>query len=94
MNLIDKDELIEDLKTEFNNLKMNGLKGTPRIKELSFKEIVERIDEQPIIEERKHGHWISLEPEIGLYSCSECEHKILRAKCNYCPNCGAIMGKE
>lgn len=34
MNLIDKDELIEDLKTEFNNLKMNGLKGTPRIKEL------------------------------------------------------------
>ena len=38
-----------------------------------------------------HGLWVSLEPEIGLFACSECEHKILRAECNYCPNCGARM---
>lgn len=44
-----------------------------------------------VFEERKPGRWICLEPEIGLFECSECEHKILRAKCNFCPNCGAKM---
>lgn len=39
----------------------------------------------------KHGRWIPLEKEIGLYECSICGHKILRAECNYCPNCGAKM---
>ena len=39
----------------------------------------------------KPGRWIDLEPEIGLFACSECDHRILRAKCNYCPNCGARM---
>lgn len=43
------------------------------------------------VEEVKHGGWICLESEIGFYCCSLCEHKILRAKCNYCPNCGAKM---
>lgn len=37
------------------------------------------------------GEWISVEPSIGLYACSLCDHRILRAKCNYCPNCGAKM---
>ena len=37
------------------------------------------------------GQWIPLEKEIGLYECSICGHKILRAECNYCPNCGAKM---
>lgn len=45
------------------------------------------VDAAPVV----HGEWISLEPEIGLYGCSECEHKILRSECNYCPNCGAKM---
>lgn len=26
-------------------------------------------------------------------ACSECDHRILRAKCNYCPNCGADMAE-
>lgn len=38
-----------------------------------------------------HGRWVCLEAEIGLYECSECGHRILRAECNYCPNCGAKM---
>lgn len=46
------------------------------------------------VAEVRRGEWISLEPEIGLFECSLCEHKILRAKCNYCPNCGARMDKE
>ena len=40
------------------------------------------------------GEWISLEPEIGLFACSLCDHRILRAKCNYCPHCGARMKGE
>ena len=40
------------------------------------------------------GEWISLEPEIGLFACSLCDHRILRAKCNFCPNCGAKMKGE
>lgn len=39
----------------------------------------------------KPGRWVCLEPEIGYYACSECDHRILRAKCNYCPGCGARM---
>lgn len=46
------------------------------------------------VQEIKHGKWECLESEIGLYSCSECGHNILRAKCNFCPNCGAKMDKE
>jgi hypothetical protein len=38
-----------------------------------------------------HGEWISLEPCIGLFECSLCGHKIIKEKCNFCPNCGAKM---
>lgn len=44
-----------------------------------------------VVGARPKGKWISLEPEIGLFCCSECEHRILRAKCDYCPSCGARM---
>ena len=40
---------------------------------------------------QSEGKWISLEPEIGLFACSLCDHRILRAECNFCPNCGAKM---
>ncbi len=50
-------------------------------------EIAPTIEAEPV----RHGKWIDLEPTIGLFSCTECEHKILRAKCNYCPRCGARM---
>jgi hypothetical protein len=43
------------------------------------------------VAEVKHGKWICLEAEIGYFACSECDHRILRAECNYCPNCGAKM---
>lgn len=47
-------------------------------------------DVQPVV----HAEWICLEAEIGLYSCSKCEHNILRATSNFCPNCGARMDGE
>ena len=46
------------------------------------------------VQEVRHGQWIPLEKEIGLYECSICGHKILRAECNYCPTCGARMEVE
>ena len=52
--------------------------------------------EQPTADvvEVKHGEWICLEQEIGLYECSLCNHKMLRSKSNFCPNCGAKMDKR
>lgn len=47
-----------------------------------------------LMQRNKHGKWVCLEHEIGLYSCSCCSHNILRAKCNFCPHCGAKMDKE
>ena len=54
------------------------------------------LDEVPKADVQKvrHGKWVCLEHEIGLYSCSCCSHNILRAKCNFCPHCGAKMDKE
>lgn len=59
--------------------------------EAAVKKILEHADEGEL---RKHGQWIPLEKEIGLYECSICGHKILREECNYCPNCGARMDEE
>jgi len=54
---------------------------------------VEIVEDAPTIEAEpvRHGRWICLEPEIGLFECESCGHKILRAKCNYCPSSGAKM---
>ena len=57
------------------------------------KELIQRIPAADVAEVR-HGKWVCLEAEIGFFACSECDHTILRAKCNYCPNCGAKMDKE
>lgn len=52
------------------------------------------IDEAPTVEERKHGHWIELEPDKygNFIQCSVCDSKFgLYSKDNYCQACGAIM---
>ena len=65
---------------------------TPESFQRKFPEY-EREGEVVLLEYRPvvHGHWFCLEPEIGLFECSKCEHKILRASCNFCPSCGADM---
>ena len=69
----------------------NGSKTDFR--EVAFWDEIKRMPTADVVEVR-HGEWVTLEAEIGLYSCSLCEHKILRAECNYCPNCGAKMDGE
>lgn len=52
------------------------------------------IDKAPIVEERKHGHWIELEPDKygNFIQYSVCDSKFgLYSKDNYCQACGAIM---
>lgn len=58
-------------------------------------DLMEIIDAAPIVEERKHGRWITI--KAWHVECSECRYVLEYICCvkNYCPNCGAIMdGKE
>ena len=90
---IDVDGFIEDLKAEFSNLMMDGLKGTPRIKSLTFSEVVERIECQPTADVRENvrGEWKYI-PEKGQLVCTNCEkHSPWHEKYDFCPNCGADM---
>ncbi len=62
--------------------------------EQAYKNDYEKGYEQGKKDARKKGWWVCLEPEIGYFACTVCDHRILRAKCNYCPNCGADMRGE
>lgn len=54
--------------------------------------MLEILDQEPIIEERKHGHWIDLEfDDVSI--CSLCKNP-QEVETLYCPECGAIMDKE
>lgn len=90
MKLIDKDALSMELMNEVLNAyakadfrfahALNVFQGL--------------IDKAPTVEERKHGHWIELEPDKygNFIQCSVCDSKFgLYNKDNYCQACGAIM---
>lgn len=90
MRLIDKDALSMELMNEVLNAyakadfrfahALNVFQGL--------------IDKAPTVEERKHGHWIELEPDKygNFIQCSVCDSKFgLYSKDNYCQACGAIM---
>lgn len=84
-DLISRSALIERLKREWE---MQDLYLPVHF--IDFVEDAPTVDAVPVV----RGEWVCLEAEIGLFECSECEHKILRAECNYCPNCGADMRKK
>lgn len=60
-----------------------------------LKDDVEALDYAiKVIENQKTGHWIEqgLSPYEGIRRCSVCYKTYdIRAKLNYCPNCGAKM---
>ena len=93
--LIDADALIEELiKCESSIYPITselilGVKS-------GYRKAIVQVEHAPTIEAEpvKHGEWVSLEADIGLFACSNCGHKILRAECNYCPKCGAKMDKK
>lgn len=79
--LIDADELIYGLKTEFGQFAMKYI--------LAF------IKVQPTVDPVKHGHWILDENEkIPCYqikTCSLCGCRVNGTQFNFCPRCGARM---
>lgn len=79
--LIDADELIYGLKTEFGQFAMKYI--------LAF------IKAQPTVDPVKHGHWILDENEkIPCYqikTCSLCGCRVNGTQFNFCPHCGAKM---
>lgn len=89
---ISREELIEALKNDFNRSWCSKLPGAEDEYNDARRIIydIQATDVQPVV----HAEWVCLEAEIGFYSCSKCRHNILRATCNYCPNCGAKMDGE
>ena len=85
---IEREAAIENIKDTF--LGASEFANDTRNAAINAVNSVSTADVQKV----RYGKWECLEPEIGLYSCSECGHNILRAKCNFCPNCGAKMDKE
>lgn len=93
---IEREAFIEDIKTEITNLRMNGLKGTPRPHGELY-DFIDRINEQPTVDVApiRHGRWII----DGVYIvCSVCNRLTLSPivkqlpTFKYCPNCGAKLG--
>lgn len=59
-----------------------------------YQSAADRLDTMPVVEERKHGHWLT--KKAWHVECSEC-HNVLEFICDvktYCPNCGAKMDGE
>lgn len=61
-----------------------------------YQSAADRLDTIPVVEERKHGHWVR---NNDIIACSECIFDMCfdenLGELNYCPYCGAIMdGKD
>ena len=94
MRLIDADALLRELREELGVESPMLTDDQNEGIDCGLRIAIKDVKSQPTIDPeslRPTGEWICLEPEIGLFACSECDHRILRAKCNYCPNCGAKM---
>lgn len=102
---INRNELIEDFQNDLINLHFDGLKGTPRPKEIKITNVIERIEDFPTadVAPMKHGDWITWAeagnwiPSENRHECSYC-HDVAQVLINgvellskYCPNCGARM---
>lgn len=93
MRMIDADKLKKSIpKTEvdiFENCRYCTL--------LSDEQVLEMINKQPIVKERKKGKWVNDQNDYYA-NCSECGYQMdthtERGYFNFCPNCGADMRGE
>lgn len=46
------------------------------------------------IADRPRGEWVNKEGIHGVAYCSECDYELRVNNTNFCPNCGAKMGRE
>lgn len=71
--------------------------GTPDERWRPEREFCAIIDSIPTadVQEVKHGHWIEINSEMGIYRCSQCrETAVGQTGSHFCPNCGAKMDEE
>lgn len=98
---IDRNELIDDFQNDLINLHLDGLKGTPRPKEIKIVKVIERIEDFPATNVAPviHGNWV-YDKHFRFAECSECEAEFYICDLeeisgdgfiNFCPNCGAKM---
>ena len=93
VRLIDADAFVADIKTEIMNLRLDGLKGTPRPTGELY-DIIDRIGEQPTVNPdslRPKGRWLQSAPGYRLCSHCQADVAIYSGHRNFCPNCGADM---
>ncbi len=57
----------------------------------AYQSAADRLDTLPVVEERKHGHWIDIDFDTSI--CSMCKNP-QEIETTYCPNCGAKMEGE
>lgn len=96
MELIDKNALVKYLERMENEIYAGNDEYFIGQK-ANLMKVVSVIMTFPTVEERKHGHWIELEPDKygNFIQCSVCDSKFgLYSKDNYCQACGAIMDGE
>lgn len=84
MRLIDAETLKEKLEKIAD---MNNPKMVLRFYD-DCKIMINILDEAPIVEERKNGHWIDIDLDTSI--CSVCKNP-QEYETRYCPECGAIM---
>lgn len=98
MRLIDADDLEKRIKdTTCYSFVCNGYDGRIGCSGCDTYNILKTIDDAPIVDPVKHGHWIVIKGSNGKdYDlCSVCAHtqEITGVK-NYCAVCGAKMEPE
>ena len=95
MELISREEAIVSLEDMRGEISEDGYLLVYRI------DAVDRLRTVRTIEKRTEGEWIPYLPEYeDMFKCSECEEivrlpfKAIRMPYEYCPYCGAKMGRE
>ena len=95
MRLIDADALMKWLNDTYCDTSKRLWNYNHHVMAMDMIEIIENY---PTIEERKHGHWIELNPhdeQNNFIQCSVCGSKFgLYSQGNYCQECGTKMDEE
>ena len=94
MRLIDADALIKKLRQNKKTVKsgIDGMYTAGMLAGIDFAGVT--VTQAPTVEERKHGHWIEINPKKGkgFYRCSVCNGAVgLYDDGFYCQWCGAKM---
>lgn len=98
MRIIDADELLQKMQTEYDSTDRLIDQGELHLDTLAegYTEVHGLIENCPTIDPESlipHGRYIPYTDYRTIGECSEC-NKTLRFFDNYCPNCGAKMKKE